>query len=136
MCHVCQLGQAGAIVTLPAAFLSPQTDAAALKTRAFILERSLFSSAKVKLWLESGMGLVFVCFGNCEAAFGLTKGCSFSQFRSILGGTFDSSTCSSKASGAGTGGLAGAEHLQLFGWGARNVFEPAPQLEESWSSKK
>ena len=25
-------------------------------------------------------------------------------------------------SGAGTGGLAGAEPLQLFGWGARNVF--------------
>ena len=37
------------------------------------------------------------------------------------------------------GGLAGAEPLQLFGWGgARNVFEPPPppQLEESWSAKK
>ena len=36
---------------------------------------------------------------------------------------------------AGTGGLAGAEPLQLFGWGARNVFEP-PKLEELWSAKK
>ena len=35
------------------------------------------------------------------------------------------------------GGLARAEPLQLFGWGgARNVFEPPPQLEESWPAKK
>ena len=35
-------------------------------------------------------------------------------------------------SGAGTGGrgLAEVEPLQLFGWGARDVFEP-PQLEKS-----
>ena len=33
------------------------------------------------------------------------------------------------------GGLAGAENLQLFGWGARNVFQN-PQLEELWSAKK